>query len=403
MKKQHMKKLMTLLMTIVLAFTMNAAAFAGDLIVVDIGTFHNVYVTPTDEWIEDGWDHEVIETDGREYLVLKKYTGEATDLVIYGEATVSGSTYPVMLGLKYDPSTGRYSSYFNNNTTVKSVKFVSVNATQVIPETSGKANEMFKGMTALEKVEFNNSFGGALEDISGMFEGCTSLKTADLTGLDLSECKKADKTFKDCIAVTSTKLTDLDLKKVTSASQMFSGCTSLTDVDLSEASWGNVLEDTSKMFNGDDKLGEITVPDDFTAGTASTDMFKTSEEKNLLIKGAPSNTFINRVCPTLESSNRYLGEVSVKASVTLSGADLKADMFTCKLYSNSISEDELIKTVKNDSSGNFNFGNFKISDISKKVKFIAVQDKVENVTNKTGTLTSETTIKLNTDGTLKTE
>ena len=64
MKKQHMKKLMALLMTIVLAFTINAIAFAGDLIVIDIGTFHNVNVTPTDEWIEDGWNHEVIETDG---------------------------------------------------------------------------------------------------------------------------------------------------------------------------------------------------------------------------------------------------------------------------------------------------------------------------------------------------
>ena len=130
-------------------------------------------------------------------------------------------------------------------------------------------------------------------------------------------------------------------------------------------------------------------------------MFKVSEEKKLTIKGDPSATFINRVCPTLESSNRYLGKISVMAAVTLSGNALKADMFTCKLYKDSVAEANLMKKVINNASGKFDFGEYKLSDISKPVKYIAVQEPVEHMTNRTGNLTKETTIILNSDGSLK--
>ena len=60
-----------------------------------------------------------------------------------------------------------------------------------------------------------------------------------------------------------------------------------------------------------------------------------------------------------------------------------------------------MKTVKNDAAGKFDFGELKLSDISKPVKYIAVQEPVEHMTNKTGNLTKETTITLNSDGSLK--
>ena len=401
MKRTYFKNFMAIIMAFIMSIGMNAAVFADTIPVIDMGTFHNVYVQPTDSWIQDKWEHEIKEEGGKEYILLKRYTGSDTDLIIYGKATAEGKTCPVIIGLEYDSGTGNYTSYLNGNTTVKSVKFVSVSGTSVMPEIAGKANEMFKGMTALEKVEFNDSFGGKLTDISGMFEGCTALKTADLTGLDLSECKKAERTFKGCVSVTASRLTGMDLKKLTDASEMYFGCSNLAAIDLTEALWGNGLEDTAKMFNGAEKLTEVKVPADFNAGTTCTDMFKTSTEKKFLIKGTPSDTFINRVCPTLKDNNRYLGEVSIKASVSLSGNEMKADMFTCKLYKDSVSEGNLVKIVKNDNDGHFDFGEFRISDISKALKYIAVQEDVQNVTNKTGNLTKETTLTLNADGSLK--
>ena len=80
---------------------------------------------------------------------------------------------------------------------------------------------------------------------------------------------------------------------------------------------------------------------------------------------------------------------------------MTADMFTCKLYKDSVSEGNLVKTVKNDNDGHFDFGEFKVSDISKALKYIAVQEDVQNVTNNTGNLTKETTLTLNADGSLK--
>ena len=363
--------------------------------------FEITYTPPTDEWISDSWEHEVIEKNGKDYILLKKYTGNEKDLTIYGEAKADGKTCPVILGLEYDEGSGKYSSYLNGNTKVEKVSFVSVNGTQVKTEIDGKANEMFKGCTALKEVDFNNSFGGKLTDISGMFEGCTSLTTADLTGLDLSFCEKAVKTFKDCSKVTEANLTGTDFRKLKDATEFFSGCSKLTNPNLNKAKWNSALEKTDGMFSGDNDLAEITIPSDFPAGSSCTDMFKVSEEKKLTIKGDPSTTFINRVCPTLQSSNRYLGKVSVTAAVTLSNNTLKADMFTCKLYKDSVAEANLVKTVKNDAAGKYDFGEFKVSDISKPVKYIAVQEAVEHMTNKTGNLTKETTFTLNNDGSLK--
>ena len=363
--------------------------------------FEITYTPPTDEWITDSWEHEVIEKSNKDYILLKKYTGNEKDLTIYGEAKADGKTCPVILGLEYDSGTGKYSSYLTGNTKVEKVTFVSVNGIQVKTELDGKANEMFKGCTALKTVDFNNSFGGKLTDISGMFEGCTALTTADLTGLDLSACEKAVKTFKDCNKVTEANLTGTDFGKLKDASEFFSGCVKLTNPNLSKARWNSSLEKTDGMFSGDDDLTEITIPADFSAGSSYTDMFKVSEEKRLTIKGDPSATFINRVCPTLESGNRYLGKISVTAAVTLSGNTLKADMFTCKLYKDSVAEANLVKTVKNDDAGKIDFGEYKLSDISKPVKYIAVQEPAEHMTNKTGNLTKETTIILNSDGSLK--
>ena len=363
--------------------------------------FEITYTPPTDGWIEGDWDHEIIEKGGKDYILLKKYTGTEKELTIYGEARSDGKTCPVILGLEYNSGTGKYSSYLNGNTKVEKVTFVSVNGTQVKTEIDGKANEMFKDCTALKTVDFNNSFGGKLTDISGMFEGCTSLTVADLTGLDLSSCEKAVKVFKDCTKVTEANLTGTDFGKLKDASELFAGCTRLTNPNLAKARWNTSLEKTYGMFSGDNDLTEITIPADFPAGSSCNDMFKLSEETKLTIKGSPSSTFINRVCPTLQSSNRYLGKVSVTAAVTLSNNTLTVDMFTCKLYKDSIADENLVKTVKNDAAGKFDFGELKLSDISKPVKYIAVQEPVEHMTNKTGNLTKETTITLNSDGSLK--
>ena len=401
MRKEHLKKVTAVIMSLVIAMAMKVSVFADTIPVIDMGTFHNVYIQPTDEWIETGWDKEIKKIDGKDYILLKKYTGNERDLVIYGKATYEGKEYPVLVGLEYNSTTHSYKSFLRGNGIVRTIRFESVSGVSVMPEIPGRANEMFEEMTALHRVDFNNSFGGKLTDISDMFMACSQLETADLSGLDLSECTKAERVFKFCGSVSSTNLSGVNFGKLTDASEMFCRCPELKTADLSGATWGSSLTETDSMFFNDDALAEVTIPAGFTAGTNNKDMFKTTEQKKLLIKGSPSNTFISRVCPSLESSNRYIGEIGIKASVTLSGDILKADMFTCKLYKDSETDENLVKTVKNDGAGLFDFGTYKISDISKTAKYIAVQEAVEGVINNSGKLTKETTITLNSDGSLK--
>ena len=121
MRTKRIKKVTAALMTLVMGLMMNIQAFADTIPVIDMGTFHNVYVAPTDEWIEGGWEHEVKEEDGQEYILLKKYTGTDTDLVISGKATAEGKTCPVIIGLDYDAETGEYTSFLNGNTSVSGI------------------------------------------------------------------------------------------------------------------------------------------------------------------------------------------------------------------------------------------------------------------------------------------
>ncbi|MCR4907550.1 MAG: BspA family leucine-rich repeat surface protein [Lachnospiraceae bacterium] len=360
------------------------------------------YIRPNDPWISNDWDYEVVNRSGMDYIVLKKYTGTDKELVIYGEATANGKTGPVLLGLEYNDGTGAYESFINGNTNVEKVKFISVNGTQVKTEIDGKANELFKSCNSIKSVDFNNSFGGKLKDISGMFEGCTSITNADLTGLDLSSCEKAVKTFKNCTNVTEANLTGADFGKLKDASEFFAGCLKLSNPNLAKARWNTSIEKTDRMFAGARNLNEITIPEDFAAGSSCTEMFRLETETRLLVKGSPSKNFKDRVFPGLKDSRRYLGEIGITAHVSLRGNTLKAEMFTCKLYQDSVKDENLLTSVKNDSAGNYNFVSQKVYDITKPLKFIAVQDDVANMTNETGNLTKEVTIELKQDGSLAT-
>ncbi len=406
--KDHRKKLIAVIMTMIITICQGYPAFAAETPTINLGTFKNTYTEPTDEWLDRDWEYKM-ETvydllsgnEPRVYLVLYKYNGTDTDLVIPGKAKYKNKEYQIALGTS-DPDTLQKKSAFRDNTTIRSIKFLPVDGVKVAISPGGDGSELFKGMTALERLECNNGLEMAF-DISGMFEGCTKLKSVEFSGFDTSRCWNTSNTFNGCTALTSVSLGNIDLGNVNKAEGMFMDCSSLESIDLSKASWNSDITNTARMFANDTALKEIKTGSDFNAGSKMNDMFTTDVDTILKIKGSPSSTFLNKVTPEFENYNRYLGEVDVKAAVTLSGNTLKKDMFTFKLYKNSVVSANLITTVKNDANGNISFGKQKIRDISKKVKLIAVQEEVENITNTTGNLTSEKTITIKPDGSLSAE
>ena len=191
--------------------------------------------------------------------------------------------------------------------------------------------------------------------------------------------------------------------KVKICDETFAGNNRITEVDFKTVDGQKVTVEgnLNGAFAGDTLLKTLDLSGfDPTGVTDYTDILKVTADTQITLKNAP-DSFINAVAPLLDAQNRYLGTVKVTAKVTLTGKTLTADQFTFKLYENSISTDNLIKSSKNTASGSIDFGTIKIRDITKKVKLIAVQTEEDGYNNKTGNLTVEKTINLKADGSLE--
>ena len=194
-----------------------------------------------------------------------------------------------------------------------------------------------------------------------------------------------------------------DTYKVKICDETFAGNNRITEVDFKAVDGQKVTVEgeLAGAFSGDTLLKTLDLTGfDPTGVSDYTDILKVTADTQITLKGA-SDAFINAVAPLLEAQNRYLGTVKITAKVTLTGKTLEANQFTFKLYENSISTDNLVKTSKNAADGSIDFGTIKIRDITKKVKLIAVQNDEDGYNNKTGNLTVNKTINLNTDGSLK--
>ena len=375
-----------------------------DIPVIDMGTFHNVYSGGDESFNLSDWDNYIANFNGDEYLVLEKYNGTDTEITIKGKAKKNGKEYQVLLKDSYDTETHSYHSLFEDNSHIEKVTFESVDGTAVGIHGSMGANSFFKGCTALKEVDFNDSLVRSgtdkLYSINGMFEGCTSLLTADLSGLDLSECEEAKDVFKNCTGVTEICLDGDDFRKTYTVSGMFEGCTALEGADLTTAIWGDLAKYVSRMFAGDTKLSEITVPSDFTPDAVCQEMFQVDKLTKLTVKGNPSDDFKNTLFPLMKDNNRYIGEINLEAHVDLEGADLEDEMFSFTLYDYGIADDSIIATAKNDANGLISFGNVKVYDITQQLEFVATMAEDETVTRETESLSKAVTLELNEDGSL---
>ena len=402
--KNLIKKMISMILSIAMMATMSIPAFAEDIPVIDMGTFHNVYTAPAGSFNLSEWDYEISNSDGDEYIVLNKYNGTDKEITIKGKVKKNGKEYQVRLGITYDYDTYDYHSLFENNDLIEKVTFISVDGVAVGVSGGMGANSLFKGCTALKEVDFNESLvrsgDNKLHSINGMFEGCTSLQKADLSELDLSECEEAKNVFKGCTGVTEVCLDGADFSKTQTVSGMFEGCTSLESADLTTATWGDLEKYVSRMFADDPKFKEIKVPSDFTPDVICQEMFQVEELTKLTVKGNPSDTFSSLVFPLLEDNNRYIGEISLEAHVELDGADLENEMFSFTLYDDGIADSSEIVTVKNDADGKISFGTIKVYNITEPLSFVAVMTEDDNVTCETESLSKDITLELNEDGSL---
>ena len=146
-------------------------------------------------------------------------------------------------------------SLFRNLTTVTTIEFNNFNTTGVT-----NMSAMFNGCSSLTSVgDLSGWQVGNVTNMSNMFLSCSSLTSVgDLSGWQVGNVTNMSSMFNKCSSLTSVgDLSNWNVGNVTSMSGMFSGCSQSTSVgDLSGWQVGNVTNMIS-MFNGCSKLTSV--------------------------------------------------------------------------------------------------------------------------------------------------
>ena len=133
---------------------------------------------------------------------------------------------------------------------------------------SRESNNMFKDLTKVTEIIFDNFDTTYVETMDGMFQNCSSLTSLDLsnfTNLSLTTMKYM---FKNCSNLTNLQLGTFDATGVTDFEELFSGCKKLAYLDLSKVRTANLIT-TKYMFSGCSALTGITFGKNFDVSTVT--------------------------------------------------------------------------------------------------------------------------------------
>ena len=142
---------------------------------------------------------------------------------------------------------------------------------------SQNLRDVFRDMTALKNISFNNLDTSLTTNMMGMFYGCSSLTALDLSSFNTSKVtgmggnggEWGAPMFGDCVNLISLDLGYFNTLKVTNMSSMFSGCTKLVQLDVSSFNTSKVTN-MSNMFKNCNSLKKIDV--DYFDTSNVTDM-----------------------------------------------------------------------------------------------------------------------------------
>ena len=173
-------------------------------------------------WLNN-FDYTLSDND----LILNRYTGSATDLVIPSKATVDGVEYNVKLN--------NYCGYlFSGNQSLRTITFDRYIDTSNVIDMSG----MFCGCTNLVSIDMSGFDTRNVTDMSGMFAQCTSLDNLDVSGFDTHNVKYMFDMFAGCyvrkLDLSHWDLSNLEIKSTEQYIQdyrsMFVNCLRLSEI-----------------------------------------------------------------------------------------------------------------------------------------------------------------------------
>lgn len=190
--------------------------------------------------LED-WDY----TETKDGIILVKYIGGSTDIVIPG--TIDGKQV-FLQNSGGDTGLDRFPENTNS--------IIVGNTDQKVKVTNENAAHLFSGLTNLTYLDAKGLDTSDITSMNRMFFDCSSLIHLDVRGWDTGRVTDMAYMFQACNSLTSLDVREWDTSNVTSMYSMFRGCNSLVSLDVRGWDVGSVTE-ISCMFYSCTSLTEL--------------------------------------------------------------------------------------------------------------------------------------------------
>lgn len=185
-------------------------------------------------------DYTYEKDETNHYIKLKKYNGEATDLVVPDQATIDGETYRTYLN----------SEVWRENTSLTSLRFEK-NGEGVLAGDSMYA--LFRDCTNLVSLDLTGLDTSQVTTMTHLFSGCKKLTDLNLTGFQTDSVVSMQYVFYKCAGLTTVDLSSFHTDNVVNMEGMFDGCSGLTSLDVTHFKTGKVTN-MKNMFQSCSKL-----------------------------------------------------------------------------------------------------------------------------------------------------
>lgn len=120
-------------------------------------------------------------------------------------------------------------------------------------------DNMFNGMTRLEKLVLNPTIFKNTVHMNNTFKACKSITDLDFSSYDLSNILKADNCFEWCSKLETIKFRKDAFQKMISQTDMFEQCSKLKNININELNLSN-LKYMSGMFSMCRQLEHLEIP-----------------------------------------------------------------------------------------------------------------------------------------------
>lgn len=212
------------------------------------------------KWQDPNWDFE--ETDSE--IILKKYKGTDTELVVPGEINgkqvvlmdINSNVIPkTITSFKAEEKNNKKVKIkdsdlvkaFHNNKVLTEVDLIGLNTSNIT-----SFQELCKDCSNLKTVKMNGLDVSKVTSFQSMFYECKKLNEADLSNLNSSSVRDMSNLFYNCYDLEKINLSNMKTTAVTTMSKMFFNC--FINKDISELNLSSfqtpVLTNTNRMFNG---------------------------------------------------------------------------------------------------------------------------------------------------------